>query len=200
MKANFCRCLLLMALLPVPLAGAYAEGRQTAASLPPEGEESAVTNSMMAVAGVDQAKRTLEGTVLDANDGQPLIGASVLVKGTKTGVITDMDGHFTLSVSGRSSTLEVSYVGYKTQEVYVTDQAFVSVQLVPDDEMLGEVVVVGAGTQKKISVTGAITSVEGAVLKAPSSSLTNSIAGKLAGVIHTSAKMLAMRSHQKLTL
>ena len=183
MKANFCRCLLLMSLLPVPLAGVHAEGRQTAESLPPEGERSVVTSATAVDAGVDQAKRTLEGTVVDANDGSPLIGASVLVKGTKTGVITDMDGHFTLSVSGKSFTIEVSYVGYKTQEVYVTDQAFVNVQLAPDDEMLSEVVVVGAGTQKKISVTGAITSVKGTTLRVPSSSLTNNLAGQLSGVI-----------------
>lgn len=183
MKANLVRCLLLMVLLPVPMTGVYADDRQTAEPLPSETEENVVTGSTVMNREIDQSKRILEGTVMDANTDEPLIGASVLVKGEKTGVITDMNGHFSLSVSGKSFTLEVSYVGYKTQEVYITDQAFVSVHLVSDDEMLSEVVVVGAGTQKKISVTGAITSVKGASLRVPSSSLTNNLAGQLSGVI-----------------
>ena len=80
---------------------------------------------------------------------------------------------------------EISYIGYKKQNDYITDQGFINVKLVSDNEMLSEVVIVGAGTQKKVSVTGAITSVKGTTLKTPSSSLTNSIAGKLAGVVST---------------
>ncbi len=134
-----------------------------------------------------QKKRSLSGTVVDGNDGSPLIGASILIKGTSVGVITDADGHFTLSIDDdKSCTLEVSYVGYTAQEVYITDQGVVSIQLLPDDQMLSEVVVVGAGTQKKISVTGAITSVKGTSLKVPSSSLTNNLAGQLSGIISQS--------------
>lgn len=133
-----------------------------------------------------QEKRTLTGTVVDANDGQPLLGASILIKGTSDGVITDMNGNFSLLIEGKSCTLEVSYIGYKTQTIYITDQGMINIQMVSADEMLGEVVVVGAGTQRKISVTGAITSVEGASLRTPSSSLTNNLAGQLAGVISQS--------------
>ena len=79
--------------------------------------------------------------------------------------------------------MEVSYVGYKKQEVYITDQGLVNVKLVPDNEMLAEVVVVGQGTQKKVSVTGSIATVKGSTLKVPSSSLTSSLAGKLAGIM-----------------
>lgn len=128
-------------------------------------------------------QRTISGVVTDATDGSTVIGANVVVKGTTNGVITDLDGNFSLTFSGKSCTLEVSYVGYKKQEVYITDQGLVNVKLVPDNEMLAEVVVVGQGTQKKVSVTGSIATVKGSTLKVPSSSLTSSLAGKLAGIM-----------------
>ena len=130
-------------------------------------------------------KRTLTGTVVDETDGTPIVGANVIIKNSKTGVITDLDGRFSISINEKGETLEISYIGYKKQNVYITDQGFINVKLVSDNEMLSEVVIVGAGTQKKVSVTGAITSVKGTTLKTPSSSLTNSIAGKLAGVVST---------------
>ena len=130
-------------------------------------------------------KRTLTGTVVDETDGTPIVGANIVIKGSQTGVITDLDGRFSISINEKGGTLEISYIGYKKQSVYITDQGFINVKLIPDNEMLSEVVIVGAGTQKKISVTGAITAVKGATLKTPSSSLTNSIAGKLAGVVAT---------------
>lgn len=132
-------------------------------------------------------KRTLTGTVVDEADGTPIVGANIIIKGSKTGVITDLDGRFSIPINEKGGTLEISYIGYKKQNVYITDQGFINVKLASDNEMLSEVVIVGAGTQKKVSVTGAITSVKGATLKAPSSSLTNSIAGKLAGVVSTTS-------------
>ncbi len=128
-------------------------------------------------------KRMVSGTVLDGSNDEPLIGAVVNVKDTKTNVATDIDGHFDVSFTGNSCTLEISYVGYAKQSVYITDHGTVAVKMQPANEMLGEVVVVGAGTQKKISVTGAIATVKGAEFRAPSSNLTNNLAGKLAGVI-----------------
>ena len=128
-------------------------------------------------------KRTITGSIIDAVDGQPIIGAGVLIKGTQTGAVTDPDGNFSLEVTGKKIELVVSSLGYKDHEVYVTDQSFINVKLEPSDEMLSEVVVVGAGTQRRVSVTGAIAAVEGNVLSAPTSSLTNTLAGKLAGVI-----------------
>lgn len=136
-----------------------------------------------AVTRSTQQQRTISGVVTDATDGSTIIGANVVVKGTPNGVITDLDGNFSLSFSGKSCTLEVSYVGYKKQEIYITDQGLVNVKLVPDNEMLAEVVVVGQGTQKKVSVTGSIATVKGSTLKVPSSSLTSSLAGKLAGIM-----------------
>ena len=112
-------------------------------------------------------KRTLTGTVVDETDGTPIVGANVIIKNSKTGVITDLDGRFSISINEKGETLEISYIGYKKQNVYITDQGFINVKLVSDNEMLSEVVI------------------KGTTLKTPSSSLTNSIAGKLAGVVST---------------
>ena len=127
-------------------------------------------------------KRIIIGTVTDAENGDPIIGASIIIKGQKEGVISDLDGHFSISVSDKSQ-LEISYIGYRKQLVDVGDLGVLHIKMESDNQMLNEVVVVGAGTQKKVSVTGSITSVKGLELKSPSSSLTSSFAGKLAGVI-----------------
>ncbi len=128
-------------------------------------------------------KRTVTGTVVDAENGDSVIGATVVVKGQKDGVITDLDGNFTIAISGSKAQLEFSYIGYRKKTVDVGDLGVINVKMESDNQLLSEVVVVGAGTQKKVSVTGSITSVKGLELKAPSSSLTTSFAGKLAGVI-----------------
>ena len=127
-------------------------------------------------------RRTLVGVVTDATTGETLIGVTVKMKGTDQGTITDMDGKFSIVVNSRSE-LEFSYIGYKSQAMLVGELGVMNIKLVSNSEMLDEVIIVGAGTQKKVSVTGAITTVKGASLKAPSSSLTNALAGKLSGVI-----------------
>lgn len=129
-------------------------------------------------------KHTLIGTVVDATTGEILIGVNILIKGTDQGTVTDIDGKFTLSVTEKTE-LRFSYLGYKEQTILVGDLGVLHVKMEPDHETLDEVVIVGAGTQKKVSVTGAIVSVEGLTLKTPSSSLTTSLAGKLAGIIST---------------
>lgn len=130
-----------------------------------------------------QKKRTVTGLVTDAENGDPIIGASILLIGQKEGVITDLDGNFSIAVSGTKVQLEISYIGYKKKIVDVADLGVVNIKMESDNQQLSEVVVVGAGTQKKVSITGSITSVKGMALKSPSSSLTSSFAGKLAGVI-----------------
>ncbi len=118
----------------------------------------------------------------DAVTGEPLIGVTVAVKNGKTGVMTDIDGNYKIEVKSNQE-LTFSYVGYTPQTLTVGDLGVLNVALSSDDQMLSEVVVVGAGKQSKISVTGSVTSVKGLELKAPSSSLTSNFAGKLAGVI-----------------
>lgn len=130
-----------------------------------------------------KSRHTLTGVVTDATNADPLIGASVVIKGGKiTGTVTDIDGNFSLEVSSDDE-VTFSYVGYKPQTLSVGDLGVLNVALEPDNNTLSEVVVVGAGTQAKVSVTGSIASVKGDVLKAPTSSLTSNFAGKLAGVI-----------------
>lgn len=130
-----------------------------------------------------QKGRVVTGTVTDAIDGTTIIGANILLKGTTTGVITDIDGHFSIPVNSSRDVLVVSYVGYKTREVPVEDLGVINIKLSSDNEQLDEVIVVGSGTQKKVSVTGSIASVKGSSLKVPSSSLTAGLAGRLAGVV-----------------
>ena len=94
-------------------------------------------------------KRTVTGTVVDAENGDPVIGATVVVKGQKDGVITDLDGNFTIAISGSKAQLEFSYIGYRKKTVDVGDLGVINVKMESDNQLLSEVVVVGAGTQKK---------------------------------------------------
>lgn len=127
-------------------------------------------------------ERTIVGHVVDASDGEALIGATVKIAGTGVGALTDKDGQFSLNVTNKTQ-LEVTYIGYKKQVVTVGELGELTIKMHSDNQQLDEVVVVGAGTQKKVSVTGAITSVQGTELKAPTASLTTNFAGKLAGVV-----------------
>ena len=149
-----------------------------------KGNEIILKASKVEASQQTKKKRTVTGTVIDAENGDPIIGASIVLKGQKEGgTITDLDGNFSISITGTKALLEISYIGYKKKTVDVGDLGVINVKLESDNQLLNEVVVVGAGTQKKVSVTGSITSVKGMTLKAPSSSLTSSFAGKLSGVI-----------------
>lgn len=124
----------------------------------------------------------VKGSVTDASTGEALIGASVLVKGASTGTVTDIDGNFTLELSGRKI-LTVSYVGYQSKDVTVTSTANLKITLEPDSKTVDEVVVIAYGQQKKVTVTGSISNVSGKeLLKSPVASLGNALAGKLPGV------------------
>ena len=109
-------------------------------------------------AGVLNAQ-TVKGTVISGSDNEPLIGASVMVEGTRNGAVTDLDGNFTISAKN-GQTLEVSYLGFITQKVKVTGSV-INVTLNEDKQSLDEVVVVGYGVQKKKLVTGATVQLKG---------------------------------------
>ena len=113
--------------------------------------------SVLAVGAFAQSK-TVSGTVLDKT-GESVIGASVVVKGTTNGTITDFDGKFTLQNVPDNGTIQVSFVGYKTVDIQVKGQSTVKIILEEDTETLDEVVVIGYGTQKKVNLTGAVASV-----------------------------------------
>ncbi len=137
-----------------------------------------------ASAPATSAKRVITGQVVDAADGEPLPGATVSVVGDKSAITaTDIDGNFSLTIPGNKTVLLVSYVGYNEMRVPVEDLGFVKVEMKGADNTLDEVVVVGAGTQKRVSVTGAITSVKGDDLRLPAGNLTTALAGKIAGVV-----------------
>lgn len=108
---------------------------------------------------VKQNDRTIRGTITDTT-GEPIIGASVRVKDTSIGTISDFDGNFTLS-AGSTGTLIISYIGYTTQEIAIAGKTTFAIQLKEDSELLDEVIVVGYGTQKKASLTSAISQVKG---------------------------------------
>ncbi|MCG2461483.1 TonB-dependent receptor [Flavobacteriaceae bacterium F89] len=105
-------------------------------------------------------ERTITGTVVDAEDNLPLPGASVVVKGTTTGVVTDFDGKFTIEAPTRESILTFSYVGYQPQEITVGDKRTFNVSMARDLGKLDEVVVVGYGTQKKEFISGSVGTVD----------------------------------------
>ena len=97
---------------------------------------------------------SITGVVTDKKLKEPIIGASVIVKGTTNGTVTDLDGNFTIQVS-KENVLVISFIGYKSQEVKLTGPS-VKIVLTDDAEMLNEVVVVGYGSQKKSDITGAM--------------------------------------------
>lgn len=140
---------------------------------------SASAASVDAMEAVQQSKK-ITGTISDALG--PVIGANVLEKGTTNGVITDVNGNFTLNVKP-GATLVVSFIGYKTQEIKITNQSVLNVTLKEDFEMLDEVVVVGYGTMKKSDLSGASVSmsedkIKGSII----TNLDQSLQGRAAGV------------------
>ena len=132
------------------------------------------------------AQSTVNGVVIDAT-GLPLPGVSVTVKGSATGTTTDLNGQFTFNAS-KSATLVLSYIGMITQEVKVNSRSMINVTLQEDINSLDEVVVVGYGTQKKIHLTGSISSVSSKeLLKSTTSNVSQALVGKLPGLISQQA-------------
>lgn len=127
-------------------------------------------------------EKQITGTIYDSSNGTVLPGATVVVKGTTIGTTSNIDGVFSIKASD-NSTLLVSFIGYVTKEVPLTGGTDVKINLAPDFAELSEVVVVGYGTQKKIELTGAVSSVKTEEMtKIVSSDFTKSLQGKVAGV------------------
>ena len=129
------------------------------------------------------AQKTVQGTVVDAANGEPIIGASILEIGTTNGTITDFDGNFELNVAPGAK-LAISYMGYKTQELDANGS--LSVRLAEDAEVLDEVVVVGYGVVKKNDATGSVTAIKPDDMnKGLTTTATDMLSGKVAGVTVT---------------
>ncbi|EDY94341.1 TonB-linked outer membrane protein, SusC/RagA family [Phocaeicola plebeius DSM 17135] len=127
------------------------------------------------------------GSVKDAL-GEYIIGASVLVKGTTNGTITDIDGNFSVSGVEKGSVLEISYIGYVSQSITINDEKPLQIILKEDSETLEEVVVVGYGVQKKANLTGAVTSMKSdELLKSRAANATTALVGQMPGLISKQA-------------
>ena len=136
---------------------------------------------LLASASAFAQTKTVTGTVTDAAN-EPLIGASVLVQGTSTGTITDMDGKYSISVTPED-VLAFSYVGMTSQTIKVGAQNVINVTLKEDSQVLAETVVIGYGSAKKRDLTGSITNVKGEELaNKPAMNPLSSLQGKVAGV------------------
>ena len=135
-----------------------------------------------AASGQKGTPRTIKGVVNDPA-GTPIIGANIRVKGTTVGTISDVDGNFILEVDGNAQQLEISYIGYKTQDILLKGKKEFTIVLKEDTETLDEVVVVGYGTQKKVNLTGSVASLDSKkIADVPASNLTTLLSGRLSGV------------------
>lgn len=139
---------------------------------------------VLSLATVNQQKDVVKitGKVID-DQGEGVIGANVMEKGTTNGTITNMDGEFSLEVPNKA-TIQISYIGFNTQEIPVNGQKSFTIRMTEDTQSLDEVVVVGYGTQKKLNVTGAVATLKNEELvKSPVASTTNALVGRLPGLI-----------------
>lgn len=141
-----------------------------------------LTNNLLSYELKQNNERKIVGVITDEN-GESIIGASVQIKGTSVGVISDLNGRYSITISSKASVLVVSYIGYQTKEIVIDNRKIINIQLKENIQKLDEVTVVGYGVQKKATLTGAISSVGADVLlKSPCASITNSLAGQLPGV------------------
>lgn len=125
----------------------------------------------------------ITGKVTDAESGDPLVGANILIKGTSNGAAADIDGNYQLEVTDANAVLTVSYTGYVLQEINVAGRTNVDILLQTDAGVLDEVVVVGYGSQRKSDLTGSVTTVKGSDLsKIPTGSVQQALQGKVPGV------------------
>ena len=136
---------------------------------------------------ISQQQKSVKGTVVDA--AGPVIGASVIVKGTTNGTVTDMDGNFEIPGVNKGDVIQVSYIGYQTQEIKYTGQPSLQVKLAEDSQNLEEVVVVGYGVQKKVNMTGSVSQVDSKALESrPIQNVSSGLQGMMPGVQVTSGQ------------
>ena len=182
MKNKWLLCILLMLFLPFGLFAQVApplEEQKTEAQEAPENNNEVTTNSDTTTDG--DAGKTIKGVIND-EQGETIIGASVIIKGEDTGTTSDMDGRFTLEAP-EGAILVISYIGYHTQEVKVRKRSLLRVVLKEDNQLLDEVVVVGYGTVKKSDLTGAVSGVSNRQYKnQPVQRVENILQGRTPGV------------------
>lgn len=182
MKNKWLLCILLMLFLPFGLFAQVdppLEKQKTETQEAPENNNEVTTNSDTNTDG--DAGKTIKGVIND-EQGETIIGASVIIKGEDTGTTSDMDGRFTLEAP-EGAILVISYIGYHTQEVKVRKRSLLRVVLKEDNQLLDEVVVVGYGTVKKSDLTGAVSGVSNRQYKnQPVQRVENILQGRTPGV------------------
>jgi len=182
MKNKWLLCILLMLFLPFGLFAQVApplEKQKTETQEASENNNEVTTNSDTNTDG--DAGKTIKGVIND-EQGETIIGASVIIKGEDTGTTSDMDGRFTLEAP-EGAILVISYIGYHTQEVKVRKRSLLRVVLKEDNQLLDEVVVVGYGTVKKSDLTGAVSGVSNRQYKnQPVQRVENILQGRTPGV------------------
>ncbi|GAA4939084.1 TonB-dependent receptor [Algibacter agarivorans] len=153
--------------------------------LTPKKEKSQEVKQTSETPIIKQEPIQISGTVKD-EFGMFLAGANIIEKGTANGAQSDFDGNFSIEVADKNSILVISYLGFVSQEIVVADQTTIDIVLVEDAASLGEIVVVGYGTQSKESITGAISSVKSEdLVRTPTTNTTASLAGRLPGLVVT---------------
>lgn len=147
------------------LDGLIHEGEKSVAKTPaPKPRVAPLIKTRPLIRDIQRVIFNVEGTVSDEN-GEPLIGVNVQVKGSNKGASTDLNGHFVLEDIDENAVLVISYIGYVTQEVPVSGNRNLTITMVPDSQLLDEVVVVGYGTQKKANLTGSVASISSKMLE-----------------------------------
>lgn len=138
--------------------------------------------SVNSVASVQQKDKTVSGLLTDA-DGNPVIGATVVIKGTTNGVTTDIDGRYTLKGVKNGDIIQYSFIGFNTEEREFKGEPNINIRMMEASVGLEDVVVIGYGQQKKESVVSSVNTITSKELQMPGRSLTNNIAGQIAGVL-----------------
>lgn len=133
-------------------------------------------------ARAQSTQKTISGTIVDV-DKMPILGANIVVDGTSIGTISDFDGKYSVTMPSSARSLTFSFIGYATQTIVIGNQTVIDVVLEADAAGLDEVVIVGYGSQKKISVVGAISTVAPTELRTASTNISTSLAGNVAGII-----------------
>ena len=141
-----------------------------------------IKNEKTAIAGIDQQKKTVTGLLTDA-DGNPIIGATVAIKGTTHGVTTDIDGKYILNNVSEGDVIEFRYIGFNTEEKVYKGEKTINIRMVEASVGLEDVVVIGYGQQKKESVVASVNTLNAGEIKIKNRNLRNSIAGQIPGVI-----------------
>ncbi len=144
-------------------------------------------NLVVVVPTTHYQKIRVNGVISDAETGEPLVGVNIIVKGTTIGVISDIDGKYSIDIPDGNASLVFSSIGYASVEMPIGNQQVINISLQPETRQLEEIVVVGYGTQKRVTATGSVVSAKGDdIRRSPATNMTNNLVGRLPGLVAVS--------------